>query len=94
MGRVIRQLPEDKRQSNLSSKYVEKDVRALTRGPSPEGGAAAPDEVEVDLESGVLNLNDAKSVIVNVASGARVTISVNGSAVDGDPFPPSTATGR
>lgn len=94
VGRVIRQLPEDKRQSNLSSKYVEKDVRALTRGPSPEGGAAAPDEVEVDLESGVLNLNDAKSVIVNMASGARVSINVNGSAVDGDPFPPFTATGR
>ena len=92
--RVIRQLPEDKRQSNLSSKYIEKDVRALTRGPSPEGGAAAPDEVQVDLESGVLNLNDAQSVIVNVASGARVTININGSAVDGDAFPPFTATGQ
>ena len=92
--RVIRQLPEDKRKSGLNSKYVEKDVRALTRSPSPEGDAAAPDEVQVDLESGVLNLNDAKSVIVNVASGARVTINVNGSAVDGDAFPTFTATGQ
>ena len=92
--RVIRQLLEDKRNPELSSKYIQRDVKALTRGPSPEGGAATPDEVEVDLGSGVLNLNDAKSVIVNVASGARVTINVNGSTVDGDPFPPFTATGR
>lgn len=92
--RVIRQLPEDKRKSDLSSKYIEKDVRALTRGPSPEGGAAAPDEVQVDLESGVLNLNDAQSVIVNVSSGAQVTININGSAVDGDASPPFTATGQ
>ena len=91
--RVIRQLPEDKRRSDLSSKYIQRDVKALTRGPSPEGGAA-PEEVQVDLESGVLNLNDAKSVIVNVASGARVTINVNGSAVDGDAFPPFTAAGQ
>ena len=91
--RVIRQLPEDKRKSDLNSKYVEKDVRALTRGPSPEGGAA-PEEVQVDLESGLLNLNKPKSVIVNVSSGARVTININGSAVDGDAFPPFTATGQ
>ena len=92
--RVIRQLPENKRQSNLSSKYIRRDVKALTRGPSPEDGGAAPDEVQVDLESGVLNLNDAQSVIVNVASGARVTINVNGSEVDGDPFPTFTVTGQ
>ena len=92
--RVIRQLPEDKRRSDLSSKYIQRDVKALTGGPSPEGDTAAPDEVQVDLASGVLNLNDAKSVIVNVASGARVTINVNGSAVDGDAFPPFTAAGQ
>lgn len=91
--RVIRQLPEDKRRSDLSSKYIQRDVKALTRGPSPEDGTA-PDEVQVDLESGVLNLNDAKSVIVNVASGARVTININGSTVDGDAFPPFTAAGQ
>ena len=85
--RVIRQLPEDKRRSNLSSKYIERDVKALTRGPSPEGGAA-PEEVEVDLESGVLNLNDAQSVIVNVASGAEVIINVNVLSEEGS-APPS-----
>ena len=85
--RVIRQLPEDKRQSNLSSKYIRRDVKALTRGPSPEGGAV-PEEVQVDLESGVLNIDSASSVAVNVASGAEVIINVNILAEEGS-APPS-----
>ncbi len=59
----------------------------MTRGPSPEG-SAAPDEVEVDLSSGVLNIRGPSNVIVNVASSAEVIINVNALSEEGS-APPS-----
>jgi len=82
--RVIGQLEESKWRAALCAEFVEKDIRALTRGRAP-GAAGSPEEVEVDLSSGELHLHDPKSVVINVASGATANINIHGSAVDGGP---------
>ena len=82
--RVIRQLDESKRRSALSAEFVEKDIRALTRGRAP-GDAGSTEEVEVDLASGELHLHGPKSVGINMANGATANINIHGSAVDGRP---------
>ena len=74
--RVIDQLPESKRRSNLNAKYVDKDLLVLSESPEPYDPGST-DEVEVDLGSGILNIHGPSSVVVNVASGAEVVINVN-----------------
>ena len=90
--RVIGQLEESKWRAALCAEFVEKDIRALTRGRAP-GAAGSPEEVEVDLSSGELHLHGPKSVVINVASGATANINIRGSAVDGEP-PSLELTGR
>ena len=77
--RVIEQLPQSKWQTGLNASYIAKDVRALTRAPSPrnaapEPNAAAepndaaesPDELQVDLGAGPLTINGVQTVVVHM----------------------------
>ena len=82
--RIIQQLEESKRRPTLSAEYVEKDIQALTQGRVLDN-VGSPEEVEVDLESGELHVHSPKRVVINVASGATVTINFNGAAVDDGP---------
>lgn len=74
--RIVDQLPENKRTANLIAKYVQKDLRVLSKNPKPYQ-PDSPEEVEVDLTSGELNIHGPSSVVINVASGAEVVINVN-----------------
>ncbi len=84
--RVIRQLPKSKWRSNLNAQYVDRDLRVLSTNPVPYD-PDSPDDVEVDLGSGVLNIHGPSSVVVNVASGAEVIINVKVLSEEGEAPP-------
>ena len=65
--RIIAQLPEDKRQTGLNARFIEKDVRALSRVPSPSDETApASEDLSVDLGAGQLTMNGVETAIIHV----------------------------
>lgn len=74
----VNMIPKGKEWHSLDARYIQNDVRTLSRVPRPTKVAPAPDgEVQVDLGSGLLQINGVESVVIHVhlnPDGPRVYV--------------------